>query len=349
VPKAPSDLRAARKGDKVTLTWTIPARTTDRQRVRYLGKTRVCRSLDPTKLDAVLKQCDAPIPEVAPPEDFAATNKSSSAKKLTASFIDTLPSAVEQENPTGFATYAVEVLNAAGRGAGVSNLARTPLVPTVPPFSEFTARPTGQGVLIAWECSSASSRGTGVKYLFRIYRRLESSASATRIAEIDVTECAAGSGGAQNSNSFLDQTLEWEKTYLYRGTGVSVVEAAGKPAVQVEGDDTPEVKVWAHDVFPPAVPSGLQAVFSGPGQQAFIDLIWSPVTDVDLDGYNVYRHEEGSAAVKVNTVPVKIPAFRDSQVVSGKTYFYSVSAADLRGNESARSEETSESVPSRIL
>jgi hypothetical protein len=350
VPKAPSDLRAARKGDKVTLTWTIPVRTTDRQRVRYLGKTRVCRSvdattLDPAKLNPALKQCDAPIAEVAPPADFAATNKSSSAKKLTASFIDTLPLAVEQANPTGFAIYAVEVLNAAGRGAGVSNLARVPLVPVLPPFSDFAARATGQGVLISWECPPLAGRRTGVKYLFRIYRRLESSASATKIAEIDVTECAAGPGTTKNQNSFLDQTFDWEKTYFYRGTGVSMVETAGRPAVQVEGDDTPEVKVWAHDVFPPAVPSGLQAVFSGPGQEAFIDLIWAPVIDVDLDGYNIYRHEGGSTAVKVNTGPVKIPAFRDSQVVSGKTYFYSVSAVDLHGNESARSEEASESVP----
>jgi fibronectin type 3 domain-containing protein len=124
-----------------------------------------------------------------------------------------------------------------------------------------------------------------------------------------------------------------------------VVEAAGKPAVSVEGDDTPEVKVFAHDVFPPGVPSGLQAVFSGPGQQPFIDLIWVPVADSDLDGYNVYRREEGGTPAKLSSEPVKMPAFRDAQVVSGKNYFYSVSAVDLRGNESARSEETSESVP----
>src|ERR1700691_1576486 len=271
LPKAPSDLRAARKGDKVTLTWTIPARTTERQRVRYLGKTRVCRSVD-----SILKQCDAPIGEVAPPADFAARNESSSAKKLTASFVDTLPSALEQGNPTGFATYAVEVLNDAGRAAGISNVGRVALVPTLPPFSDFAGRVTGQGVLISWECPPTSGRRTGVRYLFRIFRRLESSASATRIAEIDVTECAAGPGGmvalsdgrspeqTNNPNSFLDQTFEWEKTYFYRGRVVSVVEVAGKPTVQVEGDDTPEVKVWAHDVLPPAVPSGLQAVYSGP-------------------------------------------------------------------------------------
>jgi bacillopeptidase F len=117
--------------------------------------------------------------------------------------------------------------------------------------------------------------------------------------------------------------------------------------IQVEGDNSPDVKVFAHDAFPPAVPSGLQAVFSGPGQKTFIDLRWAPVADVDLNGYNVYRHEDGSATekAKLNAEPLKTPAYRDSSVISGKTYFYSVSAIDVRGNESAQSEAASESVP----
>jgi fibronectin type 3 domain-containing protein len=98
-------------------------------------------------------------------------------------------------------------------------------------------------------------------------------------------------------------------------------------------------------VFPPAVPSGVQAVFSGPGQKLFIDLVWAPVADLDLDGYNVYRREEEMVAVKVNSALAKTPAYRDESVVSGKRYFYSVSAVDGRGNESARSEEAEESVP----
>lgn len=358
LPRAPSDLRAARKGDKVTLSWTIPARTTDRQSVRYLGKTRICRGLDPA-----LKQCETPVGDAAPPADFTSARKPS-GQKLTATFTDTLPSTIQRGNPTGFATYAVEVLNAANRGAGISNQVHVPLVPTMPPFSDFAAQPTAQGVLISWQCGPLSGRRDGVKYLFRIYRRSESSSSENRLAEIDATDCAAGPGAlvplsSQPSNpamnvpkeqdksitSFLDQTFEWENTYFYRGAVVSVIEMAGKQAVEVEGDDTPEVKVFAHDIFPPAVPSGLQAVFSGPGQQPFIDLIWAPVTDTDLDGYNIYRHEEGAAPVKLNSGPVKMPAFRDMQVVAGKTYFYSVSAVDLRGNESGRSEETEESVP----
>ena len=109
--------------------------------------------------------------------------------------------------------------------------------------------------------------------------------------------------------------------------------------------DSPTVKVFADDIFPPAVPSGLQAVFSGPGQKPFIDLVWAPVTDIDLGGYNVYRAEDGTAPVKLNPEPLKTPAYRDSNVVAGKQYIYSVSSVDVRGNESARSEPATESVP----
>ncbi len=111
LPRPPSDLRAARKGNEVRLTWTIPAQTTDRQSVRYLGKTQVCRSLD-----ATIKQCGTPVGEAPPPADFASAKKSTS-QKVSAGFTDTLPSTIEQEHPTGFATYAVEALNAAGRGS----------------------------------------------------------------------------------------------------------------------------------------------------------------------------------------------------------------------------------------
>ena len=69
------------------------------------------------------------------------------------------------------------------------------------------------------------------------------------------------------------------------------------------------------------------------------------ITDADLAGYNVYRREANSAPVKLNSEVVKSPSYRDSAVASGKTYYYSVSAADVRGNESSRSEEANETVP----
>jgi fibronectin type 3 domain-containing protein len=93
----------------------------------------------------------------------------------------------------------------------------------------------------------------------------------------------------------------------------------------------------------------LQAAYSGEGQKPFIDLIWAPVTNADLAGYNVFRSESTGAEittrVKLNSELVKSPSYRDSAVASGKTYTYSVSAVDVRGNESQRSEEASEPVP----
>jgi hypothetical protein len=332
LPRPPVDLHAARKGDKVTLTWTIPPRTMDRQRVRYLGKTNICRSLDPTTT-----KCGDAVGQAPPPPDFAKKNEAS-GPKLTASYIDVLPLDLRLHNTFGSATYAVEVLNRDGRAAGLSNQVHVPLAETLPAPTDFTARVSAAGVLLAWTGTQLAALGADpIRRGYRVHRRIEGSPREILVGEREA--------GMEKNLSLTDQSFEWEKTYYYRVSTFTVIAQQGKPEVSIEGDDTPEVKVFADDVFPPAVPSGLQAVFSGPGQQAFIDLIWAPVTDADLDGYNVYRHEEGGAAVKVNSELVKIPAFRDVQVVSGKKYFYSVSAVDLRGNESVRSEEASERVP----
>ena len=59
----------------------------------------------------------------------------------------------------------------------------------------------------------------------------------------------------------------------------------------------------------------------------------------------MYRHEEGEPPVRLTSEPVRAPAYRDNQVLAGRKYFYSVTAIDVRGNESAKSEEANEAVP----
>ena len=325
LPKPPTDLRATRKGDRVTLTWTIPTTTTDRQTVRSVGATRICRSLQPE-----FTQCGVPVGE-AP---VTATSATSPKQKNRASYTDTLPATLLSDDPSSSITYAIEPLNADGRGAGPSNRVRVALARTLPPPRNFTAHLTGQGVVLSWENAVPSS---SMHYLYRVYRRLEGSKDETLVGEVPL--------GNEPNLTLTDSTFEWQKNYEYRAETVTVLPQKDKPEVQVEGEDTPAVKIFANDTFPPAVPSALQAVFSGPGQQPFIDLIWAPVSDVDLDGYNVYRHEEGSAPVKVNAELVKTPAYRDTTVASGKHYLYAVTSVDLRGNESAHSEEAEETVP----
>ncbi|MFZ0798518.1 MAG: hypothetical protein WCA13_00575 [Terriglobales bacterium] len=351
LPKPPTDLRASRKGNRVTLNWSEPTLTTDRQSVRYLGPTLVCRSLDPEITACGNPAAMLPTPSAVPqkPKSSRGTaKKSESQHPAPQTYTDTLPSAMQQQGPSSEVTYAVEVLNRNARGAGLSNRVHVPAVMTLPPPGDLAAELTGDGVVLTWTSAgepqniraNLSANSPGVQLRYRIYRRDETSGKDAIAGEVPV--------GESGPEHFTDSSFEWERTYLYRIAAVSIVKRPDSE-VQVEGDDTAPVRVVAHDVFPPSVPAGLQAAYSGEGQKPFIDLIWAPVTNADLAGYNVYRSETNGAAVgqtvKLNSELVRSPSYRDSAVASGKTYTYSVSAVDVRGNESRRSEETSEPVP----
>ena len=120
LPKPPTDLRAARKGDNVVLTWTVPSLTTDRQAARSLGATRICRGNEP-----VLKECgtavgeapaaaaaSVPVTERASRLPHGTGSKSNGTQKVAASYTDNLFSGSVRPETLGFASYAVEVLNA---------------------------------------------------------------------------------------------------------------------------------------------------------------------------------------------------------------------------------------------
>ncbi|MGA9988223.1 MAG: hypothetical protein WBP69_10610, partial [Terriglobales bacterium] len=345
LPKPPTDLRATRKDNRVTLTWSEPTLTTDRKSVRYIGPTLVCRSLDPE-----LATCGTPVATLPAPAPSAAPKKSSrSAQKSAATpqtFTDALPASMEHQDPSAELTYAVEVLNRNARSGGLSNRVHVSAIVTLPPPTDLSAQLTGDGTVLTWTSAGESrdaASSPAVQHRYRVYRRDESSRKDAIAGEVPVPS-------ERGPVHFTDSTFEWEKTYLYRVTTVSIVKHPDSNSeVQVEGDDTPPVRIIAHDVFPPSVPAGLQAAYSGEGQEPFIDLIWAPVTNADLAGYNVFRSETNGAevkmAVKLNAELVKSPSYRDFAVASGKTYTYSVSAVDVRGNESQRSEPTSEPVP----
>jgi hypothetical protein len=339
--KPVNDLRAARKGDKVYLAWTVPSRTVDRQSVHHPGATRICRSLTVPVAD-----CKNPVAEVPPgPLPAVGSNRSNSpAPKVEAGYTDVLPESLQEQDPTGTISYAVSVQNQSGRSAGLSNQVQVPSAPTLPPPGRFRSQLKYDGVLLSWDCPPAPPASAQITYKLRIYRREQGKQTDTRVSDAGLPDCSS-TQPVSTLPEFLDQTVEWEKHYDYRATLVTVVSGPGKPEVEVEGDDTPAAQVFAHDVFPPAVPSGLQAVFSGVGQSPFVDLVWSPSTEADLAGYNIFRHEAGGEPARLNSEPVKAPAFRDPNVQPGKKYFYSVSAVDERNNQSPRSEEASEQVP----
>ena len=333
LPKPPTDLRAIRKGNKVYLSWSVPIKTTDRQNVRRPGPTRVCRSLS-----AMMSQCDVPVGNVSPTEPIPQPAHNGPHEKIQAEFIDSLPAELQEQNPTRMATYAVEPLNLDARSAGLSNQVHVALAPTLPPPSNVKGQVVPEGVVLTWDCEKLPIEPVGLRYVYRIHRRALDTGIDVKLSD---ETCASDRG------TYQDRTTEWQKNYEYR---IAVVTfAATNPQqpneVAIEGDDAAPRQIFTNDTFPPAVPTGLQAVFSGSGRPPFIDLVWAPDTDSDLAGYNVYRREESGQATKVNIELVKSPAFRDANVSPGKVYYYSVSAVDLRGNESGRSDAANEAVP----
>jgi hypothetical protein len=336
LPKPPTDLHASRKGNRITLTWSEPTLTTDHQAVRYIGPTLICVSLEYEMTD-----CGSPAAVLTAPT--AAAQKPDSARPAPKTYTGSLPEAAQPLDPAAEVTYAVEVLNRNARGAGLSNRVHVPAVATLAPPGDLAAELTGDGVVLTWTRAGESQPLPGIQHRYRIYRHDESSGKNAVAGELPIPMTTAEPSPAH----FTDTAIEWEKTYLYHVTAVSILKRPDTE-VQVEGDDTPPVRVVAHDVFPPSVPTGLQAAYSGEGQNPFIDLIWTPVTNADLAGYDIYRSEGPDAPgqmVKLNAELVKLPSYRDSAVAPGKTYTYSVSAVDVRGNESQRSEVAAESVP----
>lgn len=324
LPRPVIDLRAVRKGNAVTLTWTLPTLTTEGRTVTQSGNFEVCRAL------TSMQHCDTPVARI-PVKRLAHASSASQ----TETYVDVLP-AMPGDATADF-YYAVSAVNSYGKTAGLSNQVTVPAAPTLPPPAGLTAQVTAAGIRLSWQAVATTPQTSGLRFLYRVYRRELGTKADVVAGELPIGD---------PSPSLLDHSFEWEKTYDYWVSAVTII-AGPSGEQQVDSDDSALMRVTAHDVFPPATPTGLQAVFSGPGQKPFVDLIWNANTEPDLAGYNIYRHEAGTEPRKLNQELVKTPAFRDTAVLEGHEYSYSVSAVDVRGNESSRSEEANEAVPAQ--
>jgi len=325
IPKPVGDLQAVRKGDTVTLTWSAPSETTDGELIRKPGKMQLLRTIS---FETGTRKVIADLP-------LEPSLKQDRAPASTAT--DSLTSLLEPGAIRDFAVYSVVASSRSGKDAGPSNQVSIPLVPIplTPQHVQATAVPLG--VSVSWDQAWPPRKESrlSAQYAFRIMRRVEGSNSSTRVAQVTV---------GNEAMLFVDTGIEWEKHYEYWITPVTLWQLGDVRKGEVEGDDSQIASVFAHDKFPPSAPTALQAVFSE-AAQPFIDLTWTSNTEPDLAGYNVYRHAAEEQPVKMNTELVKTSAFQDTSVRRGMKYFYSVSAVDLRGNESSRSQETSETTP----
>lgn len=230
-------------------------------------------------------------------------------------------------------SQAVSGVKANHKSAKVN--ASVPVAPTLPAqglHSELDVR----GVYLIWE-NEIESQDPSLKYDYRIYRKEKGSSNRIAIpylrGVIHTREGERWSG--------VDTNIEWEKTYSYSVRPVTRVYAQdGKLIAEIEGDESAPIEVATHNVFPPAAPEKLLALVTQRREEKFVDLLWAPNAEKNISKYNVYRREGNGEPTRINSVPMTALSFQDTQVLAAHTYYYSVSAIDARGNESARSQES---------
>jgi hypothetical protein len=326
IPRPVQDLHAFRKGNSVVLSWTAPTQNTDGTLVRRPGKMIVSRSVG-----------DGALTDIGEVTLQPALHSDTHPR---VSLTDQLGPVLRSASSSDFVTYRITSIGERNRTTGPGNMAQISALPVLPPPSKVELRmvPGGIEVSFAPDSTQPSPSLTGMEFAYRVSRRLD----GAKAGPTTVGQVAAGNGPL----TLLDSRVEWDSTYEYWVTPVTHWQAGGKSG-EVEGEDSPIVKILAHDSFPPAVPSGIQAVYAGDPEKPEIDLTWTPNSDDDLAGYNVYRRTANGQFTRINSGIVKTPSFHDGQVTLGMTFTYAVTAVDIRGNESEKSKETAERVPQK--
>lgn len=325
LPDQVGDLSATRAGNQVTLTWTMPKRNTDRTMIKGDVPVRICR-----------RESDAAACDAAAPDQMTAPGASGT-------YTERLPSELG-DGAARPISYFVELRNAKGRSAGLSNAA-TVLAGAAPaPLEGLKAEVRKQGVELSW---TPNGENTAV----RLERKLLTPAPKVErgplapLPEAEMQNLLVEAGADQGHA--IDKTTRFDERYEYRAQRVARVEVDGK-TLELDGAFSAAVQVDVKDVFPPSVPSELVAVVTAGenGAAPAIDLSWQPVTDADVAGYIVYRREGNADWQRVSSdAPIVAPAFHDAQVQPEHTYQYAVSAVDKGGHESAKSAEAQETVP----
>lgn len=342
VPLPVTDLLARQIGDAVVLTFTLPATSTEQEPLGETPSVEIYRH-----------------PSAAVPP--AAKNLRSQS---SAGFIDTIPgSSVEQyrrngriefpdsldpndlvREPGQQLTYTVRTRVLRARASAESNSVAIRVYLPPEPIQDLHGTLTEAAIVLAWTAAEAKP-GTAIAG-YRIYRT--EIAQDTPLAAIPnplqaklLSPLALLNQTA--ANEYRDATFALGHTYLY-----TVRTLAQFGADLVESADSNQALVDARDIFPPAIPQGLEVVVvpAAPQARGYVELAWNISTEPDLAGYYVYRSEEpGAPGARLNTDSLSAPTFRDLSVLPGRRYFYKVSAVDRSGNESPPSAEVVAEVP----
>jgi hypothetical protein len=333
VPTAISDLSARQAGDGVQLTFTMPTKTMHGDRLAEPPSVEILRGA--LRPDGSADEKSFHVVYTIP---GALVNTYRAEEHVR--FVDPIAPSEIRANPGAAVAYRVRTRVSKKRASPDSNSVTVKVLPVPERIASIHVQITETAIELSWKAPARTSGGDPLSAIpeYHIYRGvLDPRASGAAIRDLPRDKWVSPPALLDKSatTTFRDMQFDFGKTYTY--TIRSTTEAGGN---LLESDDSDPVVVAAADTFPPAVPQGVvAAVIAGgsPGSPE-VDLSWSINVETDLAGYRVYRSEQQDSKGELLTPdPLLSPAYRDTAIQPGRHYWYSVSAVDRTGNESAPS------------
>ena len=326
VPVAVRDLTVHQAGDGVQLSFTLPANSISGEKLPAPPAVEILRGT--VKSDGLADSKSFRVVYTIPGALLDSYRAGGRVR-----FTDPISPEETKSHPGAAAAYIVRTRASPKRASADSNAVTLRLFPAPAPITGVEARVTESAVELTW-LMPARAAGEPMPAItgYRIYRS-EIHPSAPASPPQDIPESQAAQLASSQTNSYRDTSIVFDHTYLY--VVHSVIQVEGN---ELESSDSQPVTVTPRDTFPPAAPQGLVAALlpgSAPGT-VLVDLSWSINLETDLAGYRVYRSEqEGTRGQLLTPDLLPTPAVRDTSVGPGHRYWYTVTAVDRAGNESA--------------
>lgn len=337
IPIAITDLSARQTGDAVMLTFTMPSKSVSGDKLVEVPAMEVMRgslaadgTVDPRSFRVV--------------ETVPGAMIQSYLEKGKVQFLDPLTPAEIRGLAGATVIYRVRARVSDKKTSASSNAVALKLFAVAAPVEDLRANLTESGIELTWTAPVQTSGGGPIAAVgqYQVYRgELDpaSSAAATKDIARAVWKSPLVQIATTKTPEFQDSRFDYGKTYAYV---VRSTLSAGGESAGPESNDSASVILTPKDTFPPAAPKEIVAAVL-PGAEAgklVVDLSWSINVEADLAGYRVYRSDRrGERGEQVTAELLLTPAYRDNSVESGRKYWYSVSAVDRSGNESALSEQ----------
>ena len=333
VPVAVSDLAAHQSGDGVELVFGLPAKSISGEKLLAVPAAEIVRGS--LKANGAADSKSFRVVYTIP---SALVGNYLSAGHVH--FTDPISSDETKAHPGATYAYLVRTRLLKKRASADSNVVTARVFPVPQPISSVQFQVTETAVNLTWPAPTQTSAGDPLSAVsgYRVYRgEIDPHAPAPTSKDLSATHWIAPLAllGPSTTTSFSDTQFDFGKTYAYFVRSVITVQGN-----EIESGDSEPVTVTPLDTFPPAAPQGLvAAVLPGATPTTFVvDLSWSINVETDLAGYRVYRTEqEGARGQLITPDLLPVPAVRDSSVMPGHRYWYTVTAVDRAGNESAHS------------